>query len=109
MTRAPRHPAQHGAGRGEEALALRGRRAERAPAGEKPLALVERTIRVTTDPGDAVWEPFGGLCPAAVCALKLERECRGAEIVREFYDAAVERLRDAARASASRGVRPCAS
>ncbi len=76
---------------------------------QKPLALVERTIRVTTDPGDVVWEPFGGLCPAALCALKLDRECRSAEIAREFHDAAAERLRDAARAAARRGVRPCAS
>ena len=63
---------------------------------QKPLALVERTIRVTTDPGDVVWEPFGGLCPAAVCALKLERACRSAEVVREFYDAAVKRLENVA-------------
>ena len=60
---------------------------------QKPLDLVEMTIRVTTDPGDVVWEPFGGLCPAAVGALRLGRAAYSAEVTREFYDAAVERLK----------------
>ena len=59
---------------------------------QKPLKLIEITIRATTDIGDVVWEPFGGLCPAAICAWRLGRTCYSAEIVREFYDAAVERL-----------------
>ena len=62
---------------------------------QKPLEFVERSISATTDPGDAVWEPFGGLCPAAVCSLRLDRACRSAEVVPEFYSAAVQRLADA--------------
>lgn len=60
---------------------------------QKPLSLIEIAIRTTTDPGDVVWEPFGGLCPAAVSSLRLGRECHSAEIVQEFYDAAVDRLK----------------
>ncbi len=59
---------------------------------QKPLSLIEIPIRATTDAGDVVWEPFGGLCPAAVCAWKLRRACRSAEIIPEFYEAAVQRL-----------------
>ena len=59
---------------------------------QKPLGLIETTILATTDPGDAVWEPFGGLCPAAICAFRLHRVSHSAEIVSEFYNAAVERL-----------------
>ena len=59
---------------------------------QKPLALIELPITATTDPGDVVWEPFGGLCPAAICAWTLDRACHSAEIVPEFYDAAVARL-----------------
>lgn len=33
---------------------------------QKPLKLVSMTILSCTDRGDIVWEPFGGLCPAAV-------------------------------------------
>ncbi len=46
----------------------------------------------TTDAGDTVWEPFGGLCPAAICAFRHGRASHSAESVPEFYHAAVERL-----------------
>ena len=59
---------------------------------QKPLALVDLTIQVCTDRGDVVWEPFGGLCPAAVCSLRNGRVCHSAEIVPEFYNAATKRL-----------------
>lgn len=62
---------------------------------QKPLALIDIAIRASTDPGDVVWEPFGGLCPAAVCASRTGRTCRSAEIIGEFYDAAVARLASA--------------
>ncbi len=63
---------------------------------QKPLELIEIAIAATTDVGDVVWEPFGGLCPAAVCSLALARESHSAEIIPEFYAAAVQRLSDAA-------------
>ena len=62
---------------------------------QKPLALIQLAIEACTDPGDVVWEPFGGLCPAAVCSVRLKRSCRSAEVVKEFYEAAVMRLSDA--------------
>lgn len=62
---------------------------------QKPLSLVGLTIEASTDPGDTVWEPFGGLCPAAICSWRLDRACHSAEIVPEFYDAAVARLTSA--------------
>ena len=62
---------------------------------QKPLVLIDIAIRACTDPGDVVWEPFGGLCPAAVCAYLSGRSCRSAEIIPEFFNAAVTRLADA--------------
>ncbi|HXH09068.1 MAG TPA: DNA methyltransferase [Alphaproteobacteria bacterium] len=59
---------------------------------QKPLRLIERIVRCCTDPGDVVWEPFGGLCPGAVVSHRLQRCYRAAEIVPEFYIAAAERL-----------------
>jgi site-specific DNA-methyltransferase (adenine-specific) len=59
---------------------------------QKPLSLIGLTVRACTDPGDVVWEPFGGLCPAAVCSLQENRLCHSAEIVPEFYAAARRRL-----------------
>ena len=59
---------------------------------QKPLKFIERIVRSSTDNGDTVWEPFGGLCPGAIIALRLERSYRAAEINQEFYSAAVDRL-----------------
>lgn len=60
---------------------------------QKPLTLIEIPIEASTEPGDVVWEPFGGLCPAALRSAVLGRRCFSAEIVPEFYRAAVARLR----------------
>lgn len=58
---------------------------------QKPLALMELIIRCCTDEEDVVWEPFGGLCPGAVVCKRLNRAYRAAEIVPEFFRAAVRR------------------
>jgi len=62
---------------------------------QKPLRLVQLAICASTDEGDVVWEPFGGLCPGAVVCYHFRRAYRAAEIVPEFYTAAVERLANA--------------
>lgn len=59
---------------------------------QKPLKFIELTIRASTEKGDMVWEPFGGLCPGAVVSYHLRRRYRAAEVIPEFYAAAVERL-----------------
>ncbi len=59
---------------------------------QKPLRLTELAICASTDERDVVWEPFGGLCPGAVVCHHLRRAYFGAEIVPEFYSAALERL-----------------
>jgi site-specific DNA-methyltransferase (adenine-specific) len=59
---------------------------------QKPLHLIDLTIRACTDEGDTVWEPFGGLCPAAVSAHRLGRRCVSAETNHEFFLAAADRL-----------------
>jgi hypothetical protein len=63
-------------------------------ANQKPLELVELTIRLSSDPGDVVWEPFGGLCTAAVASRKLRRKCFAAERIPDFYQAAIRRLEE---------------
>lgn len=59
---------------------------------QKPLKFIDLTIRAATEENDVVWEPFGGLCPGAVVSHYQGRIYRAAEIVPEFYCAAVERL-----------------
>jgi DNA methylase len=59
---------------------------------QKPLKFTELVIQASTDKNDVVWEPFGGLCPGAVVSYHLGRQYHGAEILPEFYRAALERL-----------------
>lgn len=73
---------------------------------QKPLKLLERCIAASSDPGDVVWDPFGGLCSVAVAAFRLNRSCFAGEISPEYYEQAVERVRGEVRGSrrASRGA-----
>ncbi len=59
---------------------------------QKPLKFIDLIIRSSTDKGDVVWEPFGGLCPGAIVSYHSARQYYATEIIPEFYNAAVERL-----------------
>lgn len=62
-------------------------------ANQKPLKLMSRLIRSTSRRGDVVWEPFGGLCTAALSSFQHGRACYSAELSLPFYCAAKDRLR----------------
>jgi site-specific DNA-methyltransferase (adenine-specific) len=59
---------------------------------QKPLRLIERALLASSDPGDIVWEPFGGLCSVAVAALRNGRHCYSAEINPGYYALAKARI-----------------
>lgn len=59
---------------------------------QKPLRLVERTILASSDAGDVVWEPFGGLCSAAIASVNTGRLCYSAEVLDKYFEASRERL-----------------
>lgn len=59
---------------------------------QKPLEFMERQILATTDPGDIVWEPFGGLCSASVSAIMNGRYPFASECIEEFEKLAAMRL-----------------
>lgn len=63
---------------------------------QKPLKLIDMIIRASTERGDVVREPFGGLCPGAVVSRHLGRKYHAAEPIPEFYAAATERLKQSA-------------
>ena len=63
---------------------------------QKPLEFMRRIIKAATEPGDAVWEPFGGLCSAVVAAVEAGRRGYAAETVDHFDDLAIARIRSAA-------------
>ncbi len=59
---------------------------------QKPLKLLEMILRASSDEGDVVWEPFGGLCSGTIAAHKLRRRALASESVAEFFNIAVKRL-----------------
>jgi len=65
-------------------------------ANQKPLALMGRQILASTSRGDVVWEPFGGLCSATVAAAREGRIAFAAELNKEYFAAAAERVRQLA-------------
>ncbi len=86
LTNVWQEPPVHGA----ERIKIAG--SEVAHANQKPLRLMERQIAASTDPDDVVWEPFGGLCSAAVAAVRLGRIAFAAELREDFFEFANKRL-----------------
>lgn len=52
---------------------------------QKPLELMDRLVRASTDEGDVVWEPFGGLFTASVSALRMKRRAFASEIDATYF------------------------
>jgi len=52
---------------------------------QKPLELMGLLIESTSDEGDVVWEPFGGLFTASLSAVMNKRIAYGAEIDETYY------------------------
>jgi site-specific DNA-methyltransferase (adenine-specific) len=68
---------------GEERIAAPNGRA--VHLNQKPLSLVRQIVEASTDEGDVVWEPFGGLFGACVVALKTNRRAFGGEIDPTYF------------------------
>ena len=52
-------------------------------------------VSSTTNEGDVVWEPFGGLASGSVASVLLGRHSYAAEIDDTFYGSASARLEEA--------------
>jgi site-specific DNA-methyltransferase (adenine-specific) len=61
---------------------------------QKPVALIARCLRATTDPGDIVLDPFTGSGSTGVAALKLGRHFIGCEQDKTYALLAARRLND---------------
>lgn len=71
---------------------------------QKPLDLMSRIIEATTDEGDVVWEPFGGLFTASLAARTLRRRAFAGEIDSTYYQYGVARFGAPVQASRRRRV-----
>lgn len=59
---------------------------------QKPLKLIETTITISSDEGDVVWDPFGGLFTTAIACYRHNRQCFTAEIRPDMYSQAIEHV-----------------
>lgn len=61
------------------------------------LPLIERSVRLYSNPGEVVFSPFAGIGSEGVVSLKLGRRFYGCEIKKEYFDAALFNLEVALR------------
>lgn len=59
---------------------------------QKPIDLMTRIIEASSDAGDVIWEPFGGLLTGCVASLRTGRRAYGAEVDPTYFHYAVQRL-----------------
>lgn len=79
---------------------LKGSERIKAPKGkkvahlnQKPLDLMRLIIEASTDKGDVIWEPFGGLFSGSVAAKELERKAFSCELDEAYFALGTERFR----------------
>ena len=65
---------------------------ERNHRTQKPVKLIERLIRASSNPGHLILDPFMGSGSTAVAAKKLNRKFIGFEIDRQYYEESLKRL-----------------
>jgi len=61
---------------------------------QKPLALLDRIVRASSNPGDAVLDPFSGCATTMVAADNLARSWVGIDISPKAAEPAVRRIED---------------
>lgn len=71
---------------------LKARSGRAAHLNQKPLDLFELIISASSDEGDVIWEPFGGLFTACLAAYRLKRRAFGAEIDPAYYSLGLDRF-----------------
>jgi DNA modification methylase len=61
---------------------------------EKPESLIERLIKIYSNPGDMVFDPYSGSGTTAVVCKKTGRGFYGCEIDKTYFDLSVSRLKE---------------
>lgn len=81
-----------GALHGRERLKVPHLSSKAAHLNQKPLDLMRLIIEAASDPGDVVWEPFGGLFSASLAASQLGRRAFSSEIDPTYFQLGVSRF-----------------
>ena len=59
------------------------------------LDVINRALRLWTNPGDTILSPFAGIGSEGYCALKMGRKFIGAELKKSYFETACSNLRKA--------------
>jgi site-specific DNA-methyltransferase (adenine-specific) len=78
--------------KGNERISVPGQAAKSAHLNQKPLDLMSLIIEASSDVGDVIWEPFGGLFSASIAANKLQRKSFSAEIDATYFQTGMQRF-----------------
>lgn len=79
--------------RGEERIKAPKTGSKSAHLNQKPLDLMKLIIEASSDPGDVVWEPFGGLFSASLAAKTIGRKAYGCEIDPVYFNLSLKRFK----------------
>lgn len=63
-------------------------------ATPKPVAMVERAMKSSSQPGDTIGVPFGGSGPEFIAATHLDRRCVGIELEPRYVDVICRRFQE---------------
>lgn len=78
--------------RGSERFKVNGDSGKAIHLNQKPLDLTSMIIEASSDSGDVVWEPFGGLFTACIAARRLDRRAFGAEVDPTYFHYGAQRV-----------------
>ncbi|MBV62803.1 MAG: site-specific DNA-methyltransferase [Nevskiales bacterium] len=78
--------------RNKERIKTNGDSGRSVHLNQKPLDLMNLIIEASSDVGDTIWEPFGGLFSASVAARRANRRAFAAEIDPVYFHYGAERI-----------------
>jgi hypothetical protein len=78
--------------RDSERMKTEGLNGKAVHLNQKPLDLIRMIIEASSEPGDVVWEPFGGMFTAAIAARQLQRKAYAAEIDATYFHYGLQRV-----------------
>lgn len=61
---------------------------------QKPLRVLEHIIKIASNEGDLIYDPFMGVGSTGVAALKLKRKFLGAELEKKYFEASKKRIEE---------------
>lgn len=78
--------------RGSERIKAPKKGSKAAHLNQKPLDLMKLIIEASTDEGDVIWEPFGGLFSASLAASMLSRRSFASELDPDYFSLGLNRF-----------------